>query len=574
MASRIQIKRTSGSTAPATSDIEYGELAYSAFGSGGGGILYTRDAGDNIREIGGDKYVDLLDVTAGQNTASKALITDGSNKINQLLTTNITVGATDLTFGGTSHDIDIPANSATALAICDGAVNLMTFDTTTGSANVNFGSALASSALTACAAAPVVTIKSTAVTDAAGDRPSTIDFKGGGDEILGRIKVSHDGTSDDAKGKLVIYTNDGSAANTPDAAVEIDSNLITCFLGNVEVGSGSGASAKDLKVWGDLQVEGDTTTINTAQLTVEDDLITVSKGNDTVANADGSGVEIDVTGESFQLYWKYVHANTAWASNVDINLATTSDVYKIAGTSVLNHCTLGSGVTDSSLTSIGTLGHDLNLLATTEEYQIATTSVLSHNTLGAGVLSSSLTSVGILNSGSINTGFGHIDNGESNLTSGGIWKVDADYVNPDAVGSLNFGAGGGAADANMGYDGTDFKFNVVSGSLDITASGAVDFAAPDMTLLDANNNGNPTFTMGSTATNALIVTSNYHTGAQTLDNVTYAAPSSSAAADAGKHVFSVDDTALLEIRDSCLHAANGTLAYELNNFKIDGGSYS
>ena len=85
MASRIQIKRTSGSTAPAVGDIEYGELAYSAFGSGGGGILYTRDANSNIREIGGDKYVALLDVTAGTNTANKALITNGSNKINQLL---------------------------------------------------------------------------------------------------------------------------------------------------------------------------------------------------------------------------------------------------------------------------------------------------------------------------------------------------------------------------------------------------------------------------------------------------------------------------------------------------------
>lgn len=571
MASRIQIKRTSGSVAPATSDIEYGELAYSAFGSGGGGILYTRDASNNIREIGGDKYVALVDHTAGTLTASSAVITDASSKLNQLLTTNITVGATDLTFGAAA-DMIIPANNASALKICDGAVTLMTFDTTTGSANVDFGSNLAASGITASAAAPVVTIKSTATSDADGDRPTTIDFKGGGDEILGRIKVSHDGTSDDAKGKLVLYTNDGSSASTPDAVLEIGSDALTCFLGDVHVGTGSGASAKDLKVWGDLIVEGDTTTINTAQLTVEDDLITVSKGNDTVANADGSGVEIDVTGGT-NLHWKYVHANTAWASNVDINLATTSEDYQIAGTSVLNSSTLGSGVTASSLTSIGTLGHDLNL-ATGFGVDINSVSVLTATALGSSVVSSALTSVGVLNSGSINTGFGHIDNGESNLTSGGVWKVDADWASANGVGSLNFGAGGGAADANMGYDGTNFKFNVVSGSLDITASGAVDFAAPDMTLLDANNNGNPTFTMGSTATNALIVTSNYHTGAQTLDNVTYAAPSSSAAADAGKHVFSVDDTALLEIRDSCLHAANGTLAYELNNFKIDGGSYS
>jgi hypothetical protein len=80
--------------------------------------------------------------------------------------------------------------------------------------------------------------------------------------------------------------------------------------------------------------------------------------------------------------------------------------------------------------------------------------------------------------------------------------------------------------------------------------------------------------MGSAATNALVVTANYHSGAQTLDNVTYATPSSSTAADAGKHVFSVDDTAVVSIKDSSLTAENGTLAYELNNFKIDGGTYS
>ena len=532
MASRIQIKRATDATVPTSSDIQFGELAYSAAGSSGSGVLYTLDASTNTRVIGGDKYMAMLDHTAGTLTGSSAIITDASSKVNQLLTTNITVGATNLTFGSAA-DMIIPENNAAALQICDGAVNLMTFDTTTGSANVSFGSALSSSALTATTGEPVVTIKSTATSNADGDRPSTIDFKGGDNEILGRMKVSHDGTADDNKGQLRIYTNDGSDAANPDLAVEINSAQVTCFLGDVEVGSGAGASAKNLKVWGDLTVEGATTTINTAQLTVEDDLITVSKGNDTHANADGSGVEIDVSGAEANIHWKYVHANTAWSSNIDIDIATAKD-YKINATSVLNSTTLGGAVVNSSLTKVG-----------------------------------------VLNEGSINTGFGDINNGTNNITSGGIWKVNADYVNANDVGSLNFGAGGGATDANMGYDGTDFKFNVVSGSLDISATGAVDFSAPDMTLLDANNNGNPTFTMGSSATNALIITANYDTGAQTLDNVTYATPTANNAANKGKHVFSVDGTSILEIRDNS--SGNGLYATtadtELNNFKVDGGTF-
>ena len=133
----------------------------------------------------------------------------------------------------------------------------------------------------------------------------------------------------------------------------------------------------NLTVTGDLTVNGTTTTISTTQITVEDDLITVSKGNDTVANANGSGIEIEATGAT-NLHWKYVHARTAWQSNVDIDLATTSESLKIAGTDVL-----------------------------------------TNNTLGSGVVTSSLTTVGALNSGSITSGFTSIDTGSGAISTSG-----------------------------------------------------------------------------------------------------------------------------------------------------------
>ena len=121
MASRIQIKRATDATVPADSDIQFGELAYSAAGSSGSGVLYTLDANNLTRKIGGDLYTGMLDHTAGTLTASSAIITNSSNKIDQLLTTNVTVGASNLTFGAAA-DMIIPANNATALEICDGAV--------------------------------------------------------------------------------------------------------------------------------------------------------------------------------------------------------------------------------------------------------------------------------------------------------------------------------------------------------------------------------------------------------------------------------------------------------------------
>ena len=90
----------------------------------------------------------------------------------------------------------------------------------------------------------------------------------------------------------------------------------------------------------------------------------------------------------------------------DIN--TTTD-YNIGGTQVLSSTTLGSGVINSSLTSVGTLtslttSGDIN---TSTDYNIGGTQVLSATTLGSGVVNSSLTNFGTLTSldvsGDINT---------------------------------------------------------------------------------------------------------------------------------------------------------------------------
>ena len=154
--------------------------------------------------------------------------------------------------------------------------------------------------------------------------------------------------SEAASMRFYVAENDGTntlgltIAGQPDADGEVD----------VTIGAGAGSTTT---ITGDLTVSGTTTTVSSTTLSVTDDLITCSVGNDTVANADGSGLEIEATGAT-NLYWKYVHANTAWTSNVDIDTSATSNVYKINGTEVLGPTTLGSGVVTSSLTTVGTIG--------------------------------------------------------------------------------------------------------------------------------------------------------------------------------------------------------------------------
>lgn len=108
----------------------------------------------------------------------------------------------------------------------------------------------------------------------------------------------------------------------------------------------------NLTVTGDLVVQGNTTTLNTATLTVEDKnivLANVASPDDTTA--DGAG--ISVLGASTKTF-NWVDSTDAWTSSEHLNLLT-GKAYYINGTSVLNSTTLGSGITGSSLTSLGTV---------------------------------------------------------------------------------------------------------------------------------------------------------------------------------------------------------------------------
>ena len=115
------------------------------------------------------------------------------------------------------------------------------------------------------------------------------------------------------------------------------------------IGAATGTS---LVLSGDLTVNGTTTTINSTTLTVDDkniELGSVTTPSD--ATADGGGITLKGTTDK-TINW--VDATDAWTSSEDFNLLT-GKAYEIAGTSVLNATTLGSGVTGSSLTSVGTI---------------------------------------------------------------------------------------------------------------------------------------------------------------------------------------------------------------------------
>jgi hypothetical protein len=124
---------------------------------------------------------------------------------------------------------------------------------------------------------------------------------------------------------------------------------VAALSGATFTGAVSGTS---LTLSGDLTVNGTTTTINSTTITVDDKNIELgSVVSPTDAGADGGGLTLKgATDKTFN----WVDATDAWTSSENMNLLTGKS-FLIAGTSVLSGSTLGSGVTASSLTSVGTI---------------------------------------------------------------------------------------------------------------------------------------------------------------------------------------------------------------------------
>jgi hypothetical protein len=113
----------------------------------------------------------------------------------------------------------------------------------------------------------------------------------------------------------------------------------------------------DLRVGGDLIVEGDTTYLDISTLRVEDKHIEIAFTSDstllTDAQLDGAGIIVKATGNDKSLTWNYTY-NT-WDSSTSVNIPTGSS-YKIGHADILSATTLSSTVTSATgITQIGTL---------------------------------------------------------------------------------------------------------------------------------------------------------------------------------------------------------------------------
>jgi hypothetical protein len=168
-------------------------------------------------------------------------------------------------------------------------------------------------------------------------------------------------TSTTGSGNVVLATSPSITTSLTTGSTTFDLVNTTATTVNfagaattLSIGAATGTTTvnNSLTVTGDLTVNGTTTTVNATTVTVDDKNIELgSVASPTNTTADGGGITLKGTTDKT---FNWVNATAAWTSSEDLNLVS-GKVYEINGTTVLSATSLGSGVTGSSLTSVGTL---------------------------------------------------------------------------------------------------------------------------------------------------------------------------------------------------------------------------
>lgn len=114
----------------------------------------------------------------------------------------------------------------------------------------------------------------------------------------------------------------------------------------------------DLRVTGNLLVEGDTVSVDVATLRVEDKNIELGIKDDSTllddAQMDGAGLIARASGQEKSILWSL--ATDSWTSNRNFDLETTDKTYKIGGVDKITNTTIDPTITRATgLVELGTL---------------------------------------------------------------------------------------------------------------------------------------------------------------------------------------------------------------------------
>ena len=247
------------------------------------------------------------------------------------------------------------------------------------------------------------------------------------------------------------------------------------------------------------KIEGDDTNLTVTSggdviIDAEDDIILDANGADVTLKDAGtvfgaltnSGGELVIkSGSSATTAMTMSGANVTFAGTVTIGSAGISE----AELEILDGATVTTAelnIIDGDTSATSTTVADADRVVFNDNgtmVQVAVTDLAAYFddeiTAMPNLVTTAATTVGALDSGSITSGFGNIDNGASNITSGGLLKLDVDADADDltgdsATGRLTIGAG---EDLNLYHGGTNSYIVNDTGDLIIDTAGDIQLDA-------------------------------------------------------------------------------------------------
>lgn len=353
----IRIKRSTGSSAP--SSLANAELAYS---EGGDGVLWI-----GVGSSGGGGSATSVVQIAGAAVASAITTSRAAGYVFAGPASGSNAAPTWRALAAT----DIPDISSTYLTVSTASSTYLS-QSSASSTYLSQSSAsstyapLASPALSGTPTAPTAAsntnstqIATTAFvqTVVAAAQPVGVAYVGQANTFASGNTQTFAGTLD-VTGSLKISGTTVSATaaelnllNTASANTVVNGKAVV-YGSSGEVAAASISTTGNVVVGGNLTVSGTTTTVNSTTVAVADKNIELAKvASPTDTTADGAGLTVK---GSTDKTWNWVDSTDAWTSSEHVDLASGKS-YAINGTAVLSSSALGTGVTASSLTSVGTL---------------------------------------------------------------------------------------------------------------------------------------------------------------------------------------------------------------------------